>query len=232
LTRISRRPLRRIAVLGFPVLAGIVSSPALAQQPPPMAPPPKVARPSVSLPTPTPGPPLPSVELPPELDRILRDYERAWAAQNGEALSRLFTEDGFAMPNGAPPIRGRAAIRRSYGRSGRPIVLRALSFATEGGAGHIIGAFRRRDETDDLGKFVLVLRRGKDGRWLIAADIDNSNSRPQPATAPTPTVSPYSPVVPHPTKSGLLSRNARPVLLALVAFEELNGALMLLRRRE
>jgi ketosteroid isomerase-like protein len=160
------------------------------------------------LPTPTPEPPLPSVELPPELDRVLRDYERAWAAKNSEALSRLFTEDGFAMPNGAPPIRGRAAIRRGYGRSGRPIVLRALAFAAEGSLGHIIGAFGGRDEPGDAGKFVLVLRKGKDGRWLIAADIDNSNSRPQPAMARTPTVSPYLPVVPHPTKSGRLSEAA------------------------
>jgi ketosteroid isomerase-like protein len=229
LTRNGTLSFRRIVLIGLPALAGVASA-ALGQQPPGIAP--RAAPPSLHLPTPTLEPPLPSVELPPELDRVLRDYERAWAARNSEALSRLFTEDGFAMPNGAPPIRGRAAIRRAYGRSGRPIALRALAFSTEGGVGYIIGAFRRRDETNDLGKFVLVLRRGKDGRWLIAADIDNSNSRPEPATAPMPTVSPYSPVVPHSTKSGLLSRNARRALLALVAFEELNGALVLLRRRE
>ena len=27
-----------------------------------------------------PNPPLPSIALPPELERVLRDYERAWAA--------------------------------------------------------------------------------------------------------------------------------------------------------
>ena len=203
--------MRRFALLAFLTLAGVVSSAAFGQQPSSIAPPPRAAPQIAHLPTPTPAPPLPSVELPPELDRVLRDYERAWAAQNGEALSRLFTEDGFAMPNGAPPIRGRAALRRSYGRSGRPIVLRALAFATEGTTGHIIGGFRRRDETDDLGKFILVLRKGKDGRWLIAADIDNSNSRPQPAMPPTPTVSPFSPVVPHPTTSGRLAEPPVPV---------------------
>jgi hypothetical protein len=30
----------------------------------------------------------------------------------------------------------------------------------------------------DVGKFVLVLRKAADGRWLIAADIDNLNVRP------------------------------------------------------
>ena len=179
------------------VLAGILSSASGQQPPPPIARPPVAASPVAYLPTPTPAPPLPSVELPPELDRVLRDYERAWTAKNAEALSRLFAEDGFVLPNGGPPARGRSAIRRTYAKAGGPLVLRALAFATEGPVGYIIGAYGASAESGDTGKFVLALKRGTDGRWMIAADIDNSNSRPRPPT-PTPTVRPYSPAVPRP----------------------------------
>ena len=33
------------------------------------------------------------------------------------------------------------------------------------------------DGAPDVGKFVLTLRRAASGRWLIAADMDNGNSR-------------------------------------------------------
>jgi len=57
--------------------------------------------------------------------------------------------------------------------------LRALAYAIEGSTGYIIGAYGAGER--DTGKFVLALRRGGDGRWLIAADIDNGNQRPKPS---------------------------------------------------
>ena len=121
---------------------------------------------------------LPSVDLPPTLERVLRDYERAWAAGDAAGLATLFTEDGFVLSNGAEPIRGRDAIRRKYANAGGPLRLRALGYATADTVGYIVGAYRYGDAAQDTGKFVLALRRGPDGRWLIAADIDNSIRRP------------------------------------------------------
>jgi ketosteroid isomerase-like protein len=119
--------------------------------------------------------PLPSVKLPPELARVLTDYEAGWRAGDGEALARLFAEDGFVLPNGAPPVRGRAAIQRSYKGPGGALVLRAFAFATEGRVGYIIGGFSRQEGQPDIGKFTLTIRRGGDGRWLIVSDMDNGN---------------------------------------------------------
>lgn len=119
----------------------------------------------------------PSVTLPPDLARVLTDYEAAWRSRDAAALARLFAEDGFVLPNGHPPVRGRAAIRRYYTGSGGPLVLRALAFATDGAVGYIIGAFGRQDGEADVGKFTLTLRKGSDGRWLIASDMDSSNRR-------------------------------------------------------
>ena len=119
----------------------------------------------------------PSVDLPPELDRILRDYEREWAASNPEALAALFTEDGFALPSSRAPFRGHAAITEAYQIAGGALSLRALAFATEGSVGYIIGTYSYDPADGDRGKFVLAIKRNEAGRWLIAADIDNSIRR-------------------------------------------------------
>jgi reactive intermediate/imine deaminase len=126
----------------------------------------------------------PSIELPDELGRVLRDYERAWQARDAGALAALFTEDGFVLSNGRPPVRGRDAIREAYAKSGGPLALRALAYSVDGGTGYIIGAFAPQKDAPDAGKFVLAVRRGPDGRWLIAADMDNSNRPPSSPNEP------------------------------------------------
>ena len=125
-------------------------------------------------PTPAP-PPLPSVTLPPELDRVLRDYERHWKANNGAALSELFTEDGFINRNGW--IRGRDAIREAYARSGGDLRLRAIGYAAGDTVGYIVGGYRYGADTLDGGKFILTLRRAPRADWKIAADLDAANRR-------------------------------------------------------
>jgi uncharacterized protein (TIGR02246 family) len=115
------------------------------------------------------------VVLPTALDRVLRDYEMAWEAADADALAALFTEDGFVLASGKPPVRNRPAIRQAYARAGGTLRLRALQFATDGDLGFIIGAYTFRPGGVDQGKFILALRRMPDGRWLIAADIDNSS---------------------------------------------------------
>ncbi|MBI3112546.1 MAG: DUF4440 domain-containing protein [Ignavibacteriales bacterium] len=121
----------------------------------------------------------PSIMLPPELARVLTDYEAAWKDRNASGLARLFAEDGFVLPGGRPPIRGRKAIEKYYADHGGPLFLRALAFAVEGSVGFIIGGYTSEEGEPDIGKFTLTLRKGPDGRWLIMSDMDNSNRRPQ-----------------------------------------------------
>ena len=124
--------------------------------------------------------PEPSVNLPPEIARVLTDYETAWRARDAPALARLFAEDGFVLPGGRPPVRGRVAIQQHYTGQGGPLSLRAIAFATDGSVGYIIGGYSGQEGRPDDGKFTLTLRKGSDGRWLIFSDMDNSNRRPQP----------------------------------------------------
>ncbi|HEX9754527.1 MAG TPA: DUF4440 domain-containing protein [Gemmatimonadales bacterium] len=121
---------------------------------------------------------LPSVQLPPALDRVLRDYERAWQERAPSGLADLFTVDGFVLRPGHPPVHGRSAIAEAYRNAGGPLSLRALGFAVADTVGYIVGGFSGRAGEPDAGKFVLALRRDPSGRWLIAADIDNGNQRP------------------------------------------------------
>ncbi len=130
------------------------------------------------------------ITLPPELDRVLRDYERAWRAHDAGALAALFAEDGFVLSDGARAVRGRDAIRAAYTGAGGELDLTALDARTSGDTGFIIGVYRHGASAPDSGKFVLALRRDpSSGRWDIAADMDNSIAR----EPPPPVASPASP---------------------------------------
>lgn len=128
--------------------------------------------------------PLPDVTLPPPLERVLRDYERAWRANDSAALASQFAEDGFVLQSNRPPVRGRAAIQAAYeGQAGGPLRLRALAFAAGDTAGYIIGAYRYGKATTDVGKFTLTLRRTHGRPWQIYSDMDNLNASPKSRSA-------------------------------------------------
>jgi len=121
----------------------------------------------------------PSVTLPPDLDRVLRDYEAAWQKRDAAALAGLFAEDGFVLSGNTDPVRGRAEIQKLYTGQGGPLALRAFAFAADGRVGYIIGGYAGQKGEPDVGKFTLTLRKSAEGRWLIVSDMDNSNARPR-----------------------------------------------------
>ena len=133
------------------------------------------------------------VALPPELDRVLRDYERAWRADDATALASLFAEDGFVLQSNRPPSRGRPAIQAVYeDQGGGPLRLRARAFATGDTVGYIIGEYGYGNTPGDTGKFTLTLRRSPGEPWQIFSDMDNLNAPPQNRRVPG---------TPSPTKS-------------------------------
>ena len=123
-------------------------------------------------------PPQPSVTPPPDLARVLTDYEAAWAARDAVALARLFADNRVVVPNACPPVKGRAAVQQCYTGSGGALSLRAVAFGTDGSLGYIIGAYTQQKGQPDGGKFTLTLLK-EEGRWLILADMDRSYPRPQ-----------------------------------------------------
>ena len=126
------------------------------------------------------GPPAPAtITLPPAFDRVLRGYEAAWRDGDGPRLAALFTEDGFAVQNGSPIRRGRAAIADGLTKPSGPLQLFAYAYSSSGDVGYIVGGYWYPTMVGAGGRFVLALRNGPDGRWLIAADLDNSGPRPE-----------------------------------------------------
>ena len=117
----------------------------------------------------------PTVQLPAELERILRDYEERWRNGQARELAELFTHDGFVLPSGRPPRQGREAIADGYGSTGGDLRLRPISYATNGNTGYILGTYGYGEEGGDIGKWILAIRQDADGRWLIAADMDNAS---------------------------------------------------------
>ncbi len=115
----------------------------------------------------------PSVELPAELDRVLRDYEGHWSTGDAEALSALFVDRGLIV-SGGNWIRGREAIREAYRIASGPLRLRAIEYSADGAVGFIVGAYGYGETlpVDDVGMFVLTLQRDPSGHWLIVSDMD------------------------------------------------------------
>ena len=118
--------------------------------------------------------PLPTVELPPELGRVLRDYEQHWREGNVQGLVDLFTEDGFVARRGGW-IRGRQGLEQTLQGTSSDLRLRAVAYEIDDRIGYIIGAYSYgADPWADRGMFILTVRKGGDGRWLITADLDGS----------------------------------------------------------
>ncbi|MES2319129.1 MAG: nuclear transport factor 2 family protein [Pseudomonadota bacterium] len=106
---------------------------------------------------------------------MLKDYEKAWIAKDTAALAKLFTGDGMALPSGQMPAQGDESIRKAYAPSvGAALNLRAVGYGTSGELAYVIGGWGGAADKPEFGKFVLVLRR-VNGRWMIVADMDNSN---------------------------------------------------------
>lgn len=131
---------------------------------------------------------LPSVQLPAHAERILREYEKHWSANNPAAVAALFAPDGMALPNGQMPARGPEQITAAYARNaGGPLALRAIAYGEDKDMAYIVGGFAQQAGQPDGGKFIIVLKRGAGGTWQIAADMDNMNAMPRrPAPAPKP----------------------------------------------
>ncbi|NNE08243.1 MAG: DUF4440 domain-containing protein [Gemmatimonadetes bacterium] len=116
-----------------------------------------------------------TVSLPDELARVLRDYETAWRSNDEDAIAALFTEEGYAMPSGRRPVKGRDAIREAYARTGGNLILRAIDYRMNDASAHIVGVYTYNSDAGYSGKYLLILEMDESGRWMIAADMDNSN---------------------------------------------------------
>ena len=102
-----------------------------------------------------------------------------------EALMTLYTDDVVVALHGQPALYGKAAVREYFStRIGKAESVFELDYEVvevHGDIAYIISKYwlhATDKETGvvykDAGRSMLVYKRGADGRWLIAADLDQA----------------------------------------------------------
>lgn len=126
------------------------------------------------------------------IQEVTDAYVKAALAGDADGLSALYTEDAVLMDNGAPAMKGRAAIGE-FMKSYPPVTSFDHEIDDIDGAGDV--AYVRGHWTIEItppeaspitmvGKYIEIRRRQPDGRWLIAADIFNTDAAPAVQSEP------------------------------------------------
>ena len=129
------------------------------------------------------------------IDDIRNRYVAAYNAGDAAGAAALFAEDAVSMPDHAPALMGRAAIENSMKQmfAQNTVNLTVTPGETEitGDIAHEHGTFSITvtpkaggNAMSETGKYLVVLKRGSDGTWLVHHDIDNTNAPPSPQPAP------------------------------------------------
>jgi uncharacterized protein (TIGR02246 family) len=119
------------------------------------------------------------------LARLQTEWAAAANAKDSARLAALYSENGVLMPSNAPMAKGRPAIQAVWkgmmDQNARDIVLATVDRAITGDIGYEAGTYTFKmgaagaPVASDKGKYLLTVRRGADGKWLIQNDIFNSD---------------------------------------------------------
>lgn len=121
-----------------------------------------------------------------ELGQMNRDFAAALNAKDAKAAAALYTEDAVLIPPGEPLVRGRAAIEeywRGAIESGgvRDVSVETIDALSSGSLGYETGSFVLTangpdgETLTDSGRYIEILRREPDGRWLSTHGIWNAS---------------------------------------------------------
>jgi uncharacterized protein (TIGR02246 family) len=121
-----------------------------------------------------------------ELGQMNRDFAAALNAKDAKAAAALYTEDAVLIPPGEPLVRGREAIEE-YWRGAielggvRDVSVETMDALSSGTLGYETGSFVLTangpdgEPVVDRGRYVELLRREPDGRWLSTHGIWNAS---------------------------------------------------------
>ena len=114
-------------------------------------------------------------------------FQTAAGTQDGAAIAKLFTTDGVEMPPNAPAAKGRAAIEAYHKAFGQQWMMHGMTItSTEtkvaGDTAYDAGTYKQQIMSnksgavvDDVGKYIVLLKKDAGGNWLITHAIYNSN---------------------------------------------------------
>ena len=119
-------------------------------------------------------------------------FSRAYEAGDAAAMAALYTDDAVLLPNRATEVVGREAIEAYWALpDGERITAHAITplaievdgdVATDYGTYTVSGEANGEAWGPGLGNYLIVWRRGADGRWRM--HLDMWNARPSPDTTP------------------------------------------------
>lgn len=117
-----------------------------------------------------------------------RAFSAAYVRGDARAMAEAYTDDGVIFPEGMPAIAGREAIERYWTlRPGRRITHHRITptrIEVVGNTAYDHGVFEVSGTNDGEawgpghGKYVVVWKRGSDGRWRMQLDIWNRSPAP------------------------------------------------------
>jgi len=127
------------------------------------------------------------------IEAAVQQYVTASKQGDADALAALYADDAMLLPPDHEPIQGRKAIG-AFWRQGTDAGLEVttLSIQVEGSIGYLVGRYNlpaTDEEPADSGKYVMCLRRQRDGSWKLTADIwnrsgdedDDDDDTPEPS---------------------------------------------------
>ena len=118
--------------------------------------------------------------------QLMHDFLAAWDEGDAAKAASFYTSDGIYLPAHHPAVVGRDAIEefhrstmeklRPRWRVEREEILREGDLIVERGSGTVSMRPEGEEPTEDVGKYIVVCVRERDGQWRIKWDIDNSDT--------------------------------------------------------
>lgn len=119
--------------------------------------------------------------------RIAREFANHARSRNADSAAAWFAPDAIVLVNGAPPVKGREAIREFYDQFFQAMPIRDMTFTTEevtvsgdiaietGSSSLVVGGPGQATPVTVAGKYLAVWKRQPDGRWLLWRHSPSSN---------------------------------------------------------
>lgn len=122
------------------------------------------------------------------IEDAVHRYVAASNSGDAEALMELYAEDAVLLPPDHEPVMGRQAIGEFWSQgTDQGLEVTTLRVDTDGKIGYLVGRYNlpaTDEDPADSGKYVMCLRRQRDGSWKLTADIWNSSTAEEDDSLP------------------------------------------------